>query len=285
MSYGKNIHLEHDRHCFAVLFTLQLPGRAETLPTLPQTAGAVASDPSALTLEPTVEAKWEPGATVEIAKIRSGILPGVLIGGHYEGLLKIRQQRYVATGQLDEQLENSVRYLLEDELSRAGLDVMGAHPQSVFEEWTEVSEPGRYLIGGTITHVNLNSYSSLFSEYTNDERSIRWELFDRGLNKVVYRQEIAGSGKAEGIDNPAATYEATRASFKRLLGEPGFIALLNRNSLQDTPTSVKPYKIEAIAAMSQPLTLEQLVGQTIPSIVQIHTSNGNGSGFCSTHPA
>lgn len=238
-------------------FSLQIPVRAESLQSF--------------------ESEIESSAKVEIARIRSGVLPGVVIGGHYDGLLKMRQQRYVATERLEEQLETSVRDLLEDELSQAGFDVMRSHPQSLFADLVASSEPGRFLIGGTITKVNLNSYSSFFKEYTHDDRSVRWEVFDRDLNKVVYRQEIAGSAEAEGIDNPAATYEAIRASFRSLLAEPRVVAILNR-PIEETPSQA--YKIAAIATPSRSsLTLEQLVGQTIPSIVQIRTPNGRGSGF------
>ena len=259
-------------------FTLQSAVWAESLPALCN-ASTFASDTSAQLETQQLKADLEPDAKIEIAKIRSGVLPGVLIGRHYDGLLKIRQQSYVSTGQLDEQLENSVHNLLEDELSQAGFEVLRSHPQSVFEELIEASEPGRFLIGGTITRVHLNSYSSFFNESTRDERSIRWELFDRDLNKVVYRQEFDGSAQAEGIDNPAATYEAIRASFRRLLNEPRFIALLTHSALPNTSIAAKPYKIDAIAAISQPITLEQLVGRTLPSIVQIRTPAGKGSGF------
>ena len=260
-------------------FTLQLPAQAEPFYTLSTSVTTLTNNSAVQAWGQKTESQLEPGAKVEIAKIRSGILAGVLLGGHYEGLLKIRQHRYVATGRLDEQLESSVRNLLEDELSQAGFEVMQSHPQSVFEELIEASEPGRFLIGGTITQAHLNSYSSFFGESTYDERRIRWEVFDRDLNKVVYRQVSDGSAQAEGIDNPEATYEAIRASFRHLLDEPRFIALLNPPTLQDTPIPLKPYKIEAIATTSQPLTLEQLVGQSIPSIVGIRTPGGRGSGF------
>jgi S1-C subfamily serine protease len=262
--------------CF---FTLATPVYAEPIPTLPPAMTILANDASLPSQKQKEAVKLESGVKIEIAKIRSGVLPGVLLGGHYDGLLKIRQQRYVATGQLDEQLEDSVRNLLEDELIQAGFEVMQSSPQSIFAELVATSEPGRFLIGGTITRAHLNSYSSFLGESTHDERTIRWELFDRNLNKVVYRLESDGSAQAEGIDNPAATYEAIRASFRRLLVEPRFIALFNRPILQDTLPPVTSYKIEAIATISQPLTLEQLVGRAIPSIVRIHTPTGRGSGF------
>lgn len=260
--------------CF---FILQYPGQAGTLQVLPSPIPIVDEDTFAHPWEET-EDLWQPSTKIEIAKIRSGVLPGIVIGGHYDGLLKIRQQRYVASGRLDEQLENSVYDLLEDELSNAGFDVMRSHPQSLFEDLIASSEPSRFLIGGTITQEQFNSYSSFFNEYTNTERRIRWELFDRDASKVVYRQEIDGSAQVEGIDNPAATYEAIRSSFNQLLSEPRFIALLNTPTPKDSPVP-KSYAIEAIASTHQALSLEELVGRAIPSIVGIRTPGGRGSGF------
>jgi len=261
------------------LFSLQVPSYAEPLHASPNTVLTGANNTATITWDQQPETMLESGVEVEIAKIRSGILPGVLIGGHYDGVFKARKQQYVANGRLDEQLADSVRFLLEDELSQAGFAGMRSHSQSVFEELLDTSEPSRFLVGGTITRVQLNSYSSFLGESTRDERTIRWELFDRDLNQVVYRQEIDGSAEAEGIDNPAATYEAIRTSFRRLLNDARFIAVLNHPTPQNDLSSDKPYKIQAIATTTQPVTLEQLVGRTIPSIVRIRTSIGQGSGF------
>lgn len=216
--------------------------------------------------------------TLEIARIRSGVLPGVVIGGRYEGLLKILQQRYTAPADLDERFEESARSLIEDELSQAGFDVMRSQPRSVFaESVAEPLEPGRFLIGGTIVQARLNSYTSWFGDRTHDERTIRWELFDRDRMKVVCRKETTGIAEAEGVDNPAATYEAIRSSLKQLLTEPEFRQL----STQTRKTTVAPmvFEIPAIAASPQLLSVEQIAGRSIPSIVRIRTAIGRGSGF------
>lgn len=262
--------------CF---FCLQVPADAQPLSRSPE----FRSDSEIALVQPVEEqpstSGLAPGVKVEIAKIRSGVLPGVLLGGHYDGIFKTRKQQYVATGRLDEQLADSVRYLLEDELSQAGFEGTRSHTQSVFEELLETSEPGRFLIGGTITRVQLNSYSSLLGEFTRDERRIRWEVFDRDLSQVVFRQELDGSAQAEGIDNPAATYEAIRSSFRQLLANPRLLALLNHPAEPDELLPAPLYRINAIATTRHPLTLEQLVGRSIPSIVQIRTAQGQGSGF------
>lgn len=224
-------------------------------------------------------ASYDPvSAKIEIARIRSGVLPGVIIGGHHEGWLNIVQQRYTASSERDDRFEESARYLIEDELVQTGLNVARSQPSSVFEEAVNDTEPGRFLVGGTMTQARLNSYQSWFrGDRTQDERTIRWELFDRHRAKVVYRQEITGSAEAEGIDNPAATYEAIRASIKQLLSEPTFLAALNSPESQAVPPA--RYEVAALAVSAQPLSIAQLTGRSVSSIVRIRTNSGRGSGF------
>ncbi len=221
----------------------------------------------------------EPG--IEVAHIRSSLLPGVILGGRYEGILNLLEERYTASGELDPLLEAAARSLIEDELSQAGFPVASASIRSPFEEQlVDNPEPGRFLIGGTITDVKLNSYRSLRGEKTQDERTIRWELFDRTAGKVIYRQSVTGRAQAEGIDNPAATYEAIRNSFKGLLTQAEFTDFLSQPTIAHTLTPTPGgYEIIAVSSSDTPLATEQIVSRSIPSIVQIRTPEGRGTGF------
>lgn len=217
---------------------------------------------------------------IEIARIRSGILPGVVVGGHYEGLLKLRQESYVADGQLGRQMEESLHELLEEELSQAGMTVVRSRPSLVFEEQlVEDLEPGRFLLGGTILQSRFNSYSSLLGSSTQDERTIRWELFDREAGRVVYRQETLGSAAVEGVNNPAATYEAIRRSVRAWLSQPELHQILQQSVRQEAIAPAASYEIGAIASSSQTLSIEQIASRAIPSTVQIRTPVGRGTGF------
>ncbi|MDX2216709.1 MAG: trypsin-like peptidase domain-containing protein [Oculatellaceae cyanobacterium bins.114] len=218
--------------------------------------------------------------TVEVTEIRSGVLPGVVIGGRYDGMLHILQERYTATGELPDQFGEAVRSLIEDELTQSGYNVVLSPSNSIFaDQVSSATEPGRFLLGGTITQAKLNSYSSFWGDRTEDERIVRWEVFDREVGKVIYRQDISGFAKAEGIDNLAATYEAIRASFKTLLNEPMLSSTLTQPSSLEPAILAKAYEIQAIASADESLSLEQLVGRSIPSIVQIQTPTARGSGF------
>ncbi len=244
-------------------FTLQVPVQAE--PTVDR--------------EPLTQTSQMTGLPrLEFARIRSSVLPGIIIGGHYEGWLKILQSRYTAVAELDTQFEDSVRDLIEDELSQAGFDVLRSHPNSVFEEaLTEDIEPGRFLIGGTIIQARLDSYSAWWNDVTKDERKVRWEVFDRDRAKVIYRQTTTGSAQAEGVNNPAATYESIRTNLRTLLSTSEFVTLMQRATSTASPSVA--YEIDAIKSANQPLSIEQIAGQSVPSIVRIRTSLGRGSGF------
>jgi S1-C subfamily serine protease len=104
-------------------------------------------------------------------------------------------------------------------------------------------------------------------------------VFDREVGKVIYRQETQGVAQAEGVNNLAATYEAIRASFKVLLNEPTLVATLTQPSTTESAVLATAYEIPAIASADESLSLEQLVGRSIPSIVQIQTPVARGSGF------
>lgn len=248
-----------------------LPGRAE-----PQPATVSITSTSSIQRE---AADLQRGSPIEIARIRSGLFPGVVIGGHYEGVLKVLRERYTASGRLDEQLEEAIRRLLEDALERHGYSVSTTQGSSVFEDQLiDESEPGRFLLGGTITQTSLNSYSFMWKELTREQRTVRWEVFDRERGKIIYRHETEGNSESDGINNPAATYAAIKDSFQKLLAEPDFeTAIAPSVAVDPYPTITQ--SIEAIPSSNEPLPVESIAGRSIPSIVRIRTSTGRGTGF------
>jgi S1-C subfamily serine protease len=112
---------------------------------------------------------------------------------------------------------------------------------------------------------------------------VRWEVFDRDRGKVIYRQETTGKAEAEGIKNPAATYEAIKASFQALLVAPQFAAIFERSPTPESASLSTSYTIAAIPSATVPLTVEQIAGHAIPAIIRIRTPLGRGTGFLLSH--
>jgi S1-C subfamily serine protease len=170
--------------------------------------------------------------------------------------------------------------LLVDELVQAGYPVASNEQESVFEEaWLPEEEPARFLIGGTITHVEFNTYETWVKSETEDRRTIRWEVLDRDTNRVIATQATTGEAQIPGMDNPAATYEAIRASFRKFLASEPLQQQLAQASRHTTLANTQSYAVTALLPPSDRLSVEQIASRSIPSIVRIRTPEGRGSGF------
>ncbi|MDX2096360.1 MAG: trypsin-like peptidase domain-containing protein [Leptolyngbyaceae cyanobacterium bins.59] len=221
-----------------------------------------------------------PEEHIGVASIRSNVLPGIMIGGHYEGLLKILQQPYTASGSVGEQMETVMRRIIEDELSQSGYLPWGMNQQSVFaDQLPEEMEPPRFLMGGTITQVEFNTYDSWLGRTTEERRAIRWEVLDRQTNRIVARQETWGSAKVPGLDNPAAIYESTRKSFQAFLAQANLDALVHPVSITQHPASPSRYEVTAIVHPDASLPVREILRHAVPETVTIRSNAGRGSGF------
>jgi S1-C subfamily serine protease len=114
---------------------------------------------------------------------------------------------------------------------------------------------------------------------TREQRTVRWEVFDREFNKVIYRRETLGEAEAEGVRNSAATYEAIRSSFRAFLSQPDFARVIQPIPAPSPSSTSIAQSITAIASSNRPLTIEQIAGRAIPSIVRVRTPSGRGTGF------
>lgn len=74
---------------------------------------------------------------IAIAALRSGIPAGTPVGGHYDGLLSIKQRDYYAGGIMDSQTEARLKGLLEKELASAGYNNLQANSNSIFQAQLE----------------------------------------------------------------------------------------------------------------------------------------------------
>ena len=60
---------------------------------------------------------------ITVAKITSSLIPGQVIGGHFHGLAKVKQQNYYAQGVVSSEWEEKYKEAIFSELSDAGYSV------------------------------------------------------------------------------------------------------------------------------------------------------------------
>lgn len=220
------------------------------------------------------------GEKIGVVRLRSGVLPGVVIGSHHEGMLKIRQQRYTATGNLDDRLEEVARRIIEDELAQAGYPLAGANHQSVFaDQLPDETEPPRFLIGGTVTRVTINTFDSWFGGTTEEQRTIRWEVLDRETNRIIANRETSGQAQASGVDNPEATYATIRQSFRAFLEETQLQAQLQQVTVPIATTTSRPYTLAAHTDPNRSLPVGEIVRRSLPAVALVKAGTARGSGF------
>jgi hypothetical protein len=160
---------------------------------------------------------------IGVSKLRSNIVPGTPVGGHYDGFLSIKKKTYYAGGSIDEKIESIMKGILEKELSVAGYNTLQANSGSIFSEQMGLQNQNyRFLIGGSLEDGYLKTYGQLAGNKTKSSRTILWEVFDKDTQKVIFSMKTVGESESKGV-NLESIYESTRVSFKEFISSPEFL--------------------------------------------------------------
>lgn len=223
-----------------------------------------------------IRVRQEETTPISFQKVLIKIPPGKLLGSHHDGLARVPQFRYywqtsVLIG--DAQLNQIVC----DELRNAGYSVVG-EPISVFEssdEWM-----ARFLLGGTVLDALYSTYAPLAGNFSKSSLTIKWELMDKSLRKVIYDKTTSGTAAVKGVGIGAA-FEAFRDSIRKLLSEKEFSAFLTKKVESASPafeTKGEPIFVKKTVP-PQNTKASDLIQNSIQAVVTLKTEEGHGSGF------
>lgn len=212
-----------------------------------------------------------------VAKIESEILPGTSIGGMYDTMAMMKTVDHLADGHIvgknPEYYINAVR----EELELAGYEISGS---GVFfgydDDWK-----ARFLVGGRITKAEYNSYTPGAGNFSEAGVIVAWEIYDKQVRKVVYKEKIPGYSRNEKTWNLAWDKFLTlafRNSFKTLLAKKEFIDFFAKyisesGTYEEGGAPINFYK--AKAGESREIDIEEVNKAS----VAIKTESGHGSGF------
>ncbi|MDE3058142.1 MAG: serine protease, partial [Bacteroidota bacterium] len=207
-----------------------------------------------------------------VSKITSSLAPGSVIGGHFDGLAKVKQLNYYAQGAVSEQWESQYKSITNDELSNAGYNV----PSSLFE--SEQSGDARFLIAGTIVNSVLQSFGPLAGNYTEDLVEIRWEIFDRQDRKTIYQTISRGYARIDGVSIEASSV-AFRNCVRNLLSDPSLVAAL-KNAVSAGSFGTGPEtEVNFFEGNDSIKSSANKVAEAAKAVFAIKTEDGHGSGF------
>jgi S1-C subfamily serine protease len=223
-----------------------------------------------------IQVSPEETTPISFQKVLIKIPPGKLLGSHHDGLARVPQFRYywqtsVLVG--DAQLNQ----IACDELRNAGYSVVG-EPISVFESGDEWK--ARFLLGGTVLDALYSTYARLAGNFSKASLTIKWELMDKSLRKVIYEKTTNGTAVVKGVGIGAA-FEAFKDSIRKLLSEEEFSVILAKKPEAASPTietKGSPIFIKK-TAFPQYIKASDFVQNSIQAVVTLKTEGGHGSGF------
>lgn len=208
-----------------------------------------------------------------VGKIKSSLLPGQIIGGHFDGFAKIRQYNYYAHGTIEYWAEEKYKEIIYSELSNAGYNIPDY--STLFGESEKYNV--RFIVGGTLTNFIRQSFGPNAGNFTEDFLEIEWELFDRILNKTIFRFKTHGFGKVDGVTIESSLI-AFRNSFRNLLSEMSFVEILRKNKPQPIKTRdhTEVYYYDKLSGRD---TNYFNLNKYLEAVFAIKTESGHGSGF------
>ncbi len=208
-----------------------------------------------------------------VAKIRTNLIPGTVLGGHFDGLARFRQSNHYAHGFIDESWQNRYKRIVLEELSNCGYKV--AEDSTVFE--TDESYASRFLVGGMILRAALNTFAPLAGNYTEAFYEIEWQVFDKETRKVVHETTTSGYSKLKGV-TPDSFALAFRNCIRNYLATPGLIVALEKC----TPSSDTIAERLIVTFYYNNPSIEKSsnkIGIMRKAVFAIKTEGGHGSGF------
>ncbi|MDP2886947.1 MAG: S1C family serine protease [Ignavibacteria bacterium] len=211
---------------------------------------------------------------VGVAKVSSSLIPGSVIGGHFDGLARVKQQHYYAQGFVGAEWESQYKKIIAEELSNAGYST--SIPSSLFD--SDESFNARFLIGGTITKSVLQSFGSFAGNYTEDLVEIDWEVFDKESRKTVYKSKTSGYMKIDGVSIEVTPF-AFRTCIRNFLADANLVATLKSTTSAPTVAVTTAAEVSFYESNERLDKSTNKIEAAARAVFAIRTEEGHGSGF------
>lgn len=142
------------------------------------------------------------------------LIPGVIIGGHYDGISKIKQQNYFAPSSLDKYWKEEHLTIFIEECKNAGYKVLS---DSDIKSSTINSE--NIIVIGSIENIEIKTYGEIAGDLTEVSITVLWEFYSSLDGKLIYKSTVSGKSRLNGLAVDLVSLIAFRNSVKNLLAD------------------------------------------------------------------
>jgi hypothetical protein len=151
---------------------------------------------------------------IYIYSLNSCLIPGSIIGGHYDGIERVKQQHYFASETLSEYWQKQYIKILSEEYILTGYFVANQDENAI-----SLNNQGFIIVTGSIVNQNIKTYGELGGDYTEVSLEILWQFYHSRDNKLIYKSKVRGDSYKSGISIETTSLDAYKKCVKNLLAD------------------------------------------------------------------
>ncbi len=188
-------------------------------------SAACAGQPELRAIDPvaplTVQGTTQPVAVGDISL--AGGIEASTIGNFHGGAANIPYSRH--SGKILQGMDRRFRLMAFDELQSAGYTMAGQKEMLISDTKATTPPDAAFSLGGLISEVRYDTYSSVFKQSTESFATITWTLTNVQSGRQVYSTVTAG--EVEGPHEDIGTIlEAVRVSLRKALADRSFVSTI-----------------------------------------------------------
>lgn len=146
--------------------------------------------------------------------VNSSLIPGSIIGGHYDGMAKVKQQHYFASETISEYWLTQYVEILSEEFNHSGYNVYDQNESNVLS-----LNQGYIIVIGSIMNQNIKTYSEFGGDRTEVSLEILWQFYHSIKNKQIYQLKVKGDAFNSGIAIEMTSLDAYKNCVSNLLAD------------------------------------------------------------------
>jgi hypothetical protein len=162
---------------------------------------------------------------IYIYAVNSCLIPGSIIGGHYDGLSRVKQQHYFASETISEYWQKQYLAILSEECSLNGYYVANQDESAI-----SFFNPGYIVLTGSIVNLDIKTYGELGGDCTEVSLEILWQFYHNIDNKLIYQSKVRGEAYKGGIAIETTSLDAYQKCVKNLLADSIMVDVMTNYS-------------------------------------------------------